>query len=191
MKTFIAIITGFCLIFCTAAARANDAKDLERTSVNINAHATTPEGQTKVLNKISNETGVPVDTLKMQRSQTGLGYGELLIANSLATATGKTFDEIAALKASGQGWGKIAKTYNLKLGKIVSQARQTDDAITPPETKSKKKGKGDDNDFFNDNEKGAGSMRDSDHGHGQGLDNGNASHGSNSQSHGQGKGKGP
>jgi hypothetical protein len=191
MKTSISVITAFCLVFWVVDTRANDAKNLERTAAKINEHTKTQEQQTEVLTKISDETGVPVATLKAERSRTGLGYGDLFIANSLASATGKTFDEIAALKAGGQGWGKIAKSYQVKLGPIVSQARETDEAVNPPETKSRKK-KGDDSDFFNDNEKAAGTGRDSDHGQGSDADksnsggNGNANHGSSSQAHGNG-----
>lgn len=177
---------------CASPAHANDAKKLERAAARINAQSNTPEGEIKVLTKISDETGVPVAMLQTQRSQTKLGYGELLIANSLASASGKTFDEIAALKASGQGWGKIAKTYDLKLGKIVSQAHHADEAISGGEIKDKKKGKDRDNDFFTDDHNGAGKMRSLDHGRGAdfGQIQGNASHG-NSQGHGLGKGKGP
>lgn len=190
MKTSLSAIIAICLVLCATETRANDAKNLERTAAKINEHTKTQEQQNEVLTKISVETGVPVATLREERSRTGLGFGDLLVANSLASATGKTFDEIAALKASGQGWGKIAKSYQLKLGPIVSQARQTDEAINPPEPKNGKK-KGDD-DFFNDSDKAAGSGRDADHGQGADLDksnsggNGNANHGASSQSHGNG-----
>lgn len=194
MKTLSCIITVFSLIFCAAAVQANEVKDLERAASHINAQAKTSDGQAHVLTKISDETGVPVATLQTQRSQTDLGYGELLIANSLASATGKTFEEIAALKASGQGWGKIAKTYDLKLGPIVSQARHADEALTSTEAKGKKKGKGNDDDFFTDTGNGAGAVRDLEHGHGhdmaQSQGQGNGGHGSKSQGQGQSKAKG-
>lgn len=192
MKTLNCIITGFSLIFCAAAAQANEVKDLERAAAHINAQAKTPDGQVHVLTKISDQTGVPVATLQTQRSQTGLGYGGLLIANSLASAAGKTFEEIAALKASGQGWGKIAKTHDLKLGPIVSQARHADEALTPTEAKGKKKSKGNDDDFFTDTNNGAGAAQDLEHGRGHGMDQGqgNGGHGSKSQGQGQSKSKG-
>jgi hypothetical protein len=194
MKILSFTIIASCLIFCAAASQANDSKDLDRTAAEINAHAKTPGEQIHVLTAISGETGVPVATLQAQQSQTRFGYGELLIANSLASATGKTFDEIAALKASGQGWGKIAKTYHLKLGPIVSQSRRTQDAVSPAESKSKAKSKGDDNDFFIDKDKGAGQGRDFEHGQGRDMDqgDGNTDHGSDShgKSHGHGKGGG-
>ena len=65
-------------------------------------------GQTHVLTRISNETGVPVDTLQTQKSATRLGNGELETANLLANASGKSFDDIVATHKAGEGWGKIA-----------------------------------------------------------------------------------
>src|SRR5438067_549272 len=47
------------------------------------SHAAATTGGTHVLTRISNETGVPVDTLQTQKSTTGLGYGSLEHANLL------------------------------------------------------------------------------------------------------------
>ena len=85
-------------------------------------------GQTRVLTRISNETGVPVDTLQTQKSATGLGNGELEKANLLANATGKSFDEIAAAHQAGEGWGEIAHDNGLNLGKLVSGAHRSSHA---------------------------------------------------------------
>ena len=85
-------------------------------------------GQTRVLTRISNETGVSVDTLQTQKSATGLGNGELEKANLLANATGKSFDEIAAAHQAGEGWGEIAHDNGLNLGKLVSGAHQSSHA---------------------------------------------------------------
>jgi hypothetical protein len=85
-------------------------------------------GQTKVLTRISGETGVPVDTLQTQKDTTGFGYGELENANLLANASGQSFDTIAARKQAGEGWGQIAHDYGLNLGKVVSAAHRSDQA---------------------------------------------------------------
>ena len=92
------------------------------------AHAKSKEGETTgaahALSRVSNETGVPVDTLQAQKSATGLGYGDLEIANLLAKASGQSFDSIVAKSKAGEGWGKIAQDMGLNLGKIVSAAHQ-------------------------------------------------------------------
>jgi hypothetical protein len=78
--------------------------------------------------RISDETGVPVDTLQAQRTSTGLGWGELENAHLLSNATGQSFDDIVALHQAGEGWGKIAHDNGLKLGDIVSAAHRSSQA---------------------------------------------------------------
>jgi hypothetical protein len=81
-------------------------------------------GGTHVLTGISSETGVPVGTLRAQKSATGLGYGDLETANLLAKASSQSFDPIVAKFKAGEGWGKIAHDLGLNLGKIVSAAHR-------------------------------------------------------------------
>ena len=90
--------------------------------------AATTTGSTHVLNRISNETGTPVDTLQTEKSSTGLGYGDLENANLLANASGQSFDTIVGKFQAGEGWGKIAHDYGLNLGKIVSAAHRSSQA---------------------------------------------------------------
>jgi hypothetical protein len=85
-------------------------------------------GGTRVLNRISSETGVSVDTLQAQKTATGLGYGELEIANLLTKSSGQSFDSIVAKFKAGEGWGKIAHDMGLNLGKIVSDAHRSNKA---------------------------------------------------------------
>jgi hypothetical protein len=128
MKNICFLLTTL-LLFTAATSRADEVVILQQTARNFDRWSTTPYGRDHVLTQISRETGVPTDVLAEQRRQTGLGYGGLFIANSLASETGRTFDEIAALKASGHGWGWIAKQYNVKLGPIVSRAHHADKAL--------------------------------------------------------------
>jgi len=92
------------------------------------SHAAATTGGTHVLTRISNETGVPVDTLQTQKSTTGLGYGGLENANLLAKASGQSFDTIAGKFKAGEGWGEIAHDYGLNLGKVVSAAHRSSQA---------------------------------------------------------------
>jgi hypothetical protein len=82
-------------------------------------------GGADVLTRISRETGVPVATLQTEKSATGLGYGDLEIANLLAKASGRSFDAVVAKFKAGEGWGKIAHDMGLNLGKIVSDAHRS------------------------------------------------------------------
>jgi hypothetical protein len=92
------------------------------------SHAAVTTGGTHVLTRISNETGVPVDTLQTQKSTTGLGYGSLEHANLLANASGQSFNTIVGKFKAGEGWGEIAHDYGLNLGKLVSAAHRSSHA---------------------------------------------------------------
>ena len=86
-----------------------------------------------VLTRISEETGVPVDTLQAERASTGLGYGELgnahLLANALAAnGSSLTFNDLVAMHQAGEGWGKIAHDNGLNCGRIVSDAHRSSQA---------------------------------------------------------------
>ena len=59
------------------------------------------------LTRISNATGVPVETLQAERASTGLGWGGLEKAHLLANATGQSFDNIVALHQSGKAGEKL------------------------------------------------------------------------------------
>jgi hypothetical protein len=93
------------------------------------------------LERISAATGVPIATLQAERESTGLGWGGLEKAHLLANATGQSFDDIAALHQSGQGWGKIAHDNGLNLGRLVSNANRSSQATTHAQNLSTNHGK--------------------------------------------------
>jgi hypothetical protein len=151
MKKLSLILAAF-LSLSAAGVNADDIVILERTASDFDTWGARPDGRERVLSAISRETGVPITTLETQRNNSRLGYGGLFIANSLASATGQTFDEIAALKASGHGWGWIAKQNNVKLGPIVSRARNVDKAFKNKDGKVKKVKKNKEDKFFDDDD---------------------------------------
>lgn len=177
------LILAALLFFGAALVQADDVIILESTANDFDTWGMRPDGRERVLSAISRETGVPITTLDAQRNSTRLGYGGLFIANSLAAATGQTFNEIAALKASGHGWGWIAKQNNVKLGPIVSRARNVDKAFKNDNGKVKKLKKNKEDKFFDDDsnrsERGPGNS----HGQMKGPK-------SNASFHSKGKGKG-
>jgi hypothetical protein len=169
------------LLLATAIVRADDFVVLDRTASDFDTWGAQPNGRQRVVTVISRETGLPMTTLETQRQETRLGYGGLFIANSLASATGRSFDEIVALRNSGHGWGWIAKENGVKLGPIVSSARHADKAFRAGNGKVKKAKK----DKFNDNENGGFA-----HGNGHGKGHGASAGFSHGKAHGMGHGKG-
>jgi hypothetical protein len=174
------LVLAALLVFGASNVRAEEIVILENTANDFDTWAARTHGREQVLSAISRDTGVPITTLQAQRERSGLGYGGLFIANSLASATGQTFEDIAALKASGHGWGWIAKQNNVKLGPIISRARNANKPFKNEKVKVKKmKNHSDDDDF----DRGPGN------GNGHGKVKGPKSNG-NFHSMGKGKGKG-
>lgn len=118
------------LVAGTPSLSAADVKvDLEKSVAALDEAGKKPEGQARVLERISKDTSVPVKTLEEQRERSKLGFGGLFIANVLAKETGKTFDQIVAWHKDGKGWGEIAKENNVKLGPVISQAKRAEKAV--------------------------------------------------------------
>jgi hypothetical protein len=129
MKKISLIIAAFFLVVNAAVSRTDVTADLTKATAEINTQAQTNDGRPRVLRAISSETGVPVATLQTEQSANRLGYGDLLIANLLASESGKSFSEIVAMFKAGQGgWGKIANDLRLNLSEIVSKARRAEQA---------------------------------------------------------------
>lgn len=119
---------------------AEPAAPLEDHTKAINRAAATPEGRERVVEHLSKELNVPAATLRTQREQSKLGWGELSIAHRLSQKTGVPVDQLIAEHKSGKGWGAIAKERNVKLGPMVSELKKSDQAL---EGRAKKAEKGD------------------------------------------------
>lgn len=125
---------------------AEPAAPLDDHAKAINRAAATPEGGQRVVEHLSKELNVPAASLRAQREQSKLGWGELSIANRLSQKTGVPVDQLIAEHKSGKGWGVIAKERNVKLGPMVSELKKSDQAL---EAKAKKADKGDKGDKGN------------------------------------------
>ena len=108
---------------------ADPAASLDDHAKAVNRAGTTPEGERRVVEQLSKELNVPAATLRAQREQSKLGWGELSIAYRLSQKTGIPVDTLIAEHKSGKGWGAIAKEHNLKLGPIVSDVKKSNQAL--------------------------------------------------------------
>ena len=151
---------------------AEPAAPLDDHAKAINRAAATPEGSQRVVEHLSKELNVPAATLRAQREQSKLGWGELSIANRLSQKTGVPVDQLIAEHKSGKGWGAIAKERDVKLGPMVGELKKSDQALEAKATKADKGNKAagaDKADKGFSMERGAGSAgRGSGHGGGKG-----------------------
>jgi hypothetical protein len=136
MKMKKLILSLFVLAAMTAVQA--QAATIEKTMANINADANKPGGPEQVMKAISASTGVPVATLEKQKAQTGMNYGDLFAAHSIAKAANKSFADIAALKAKGESWDKIAEANNVSLGGKKNKKAEVKPVAKPSPTPSQK-----------------------------------------------------
>ncbi len=120
-------------LMTVAYARPDDSKaaqELQAEATRLDNEAVQNQGnQSAVFESLSKQLKIPVSTLQAEQQSTKFGFGQLFIANSLAQATGKSFDQIAQEFNSGKGWGEIAKENNVKLGKVVSGLKRTSNRL--------------------------------------------------------------
>jgi hypothetical protein len=111
------------------------ATSLNQTIASINSDA--KKDPAKAAQSLSASIKVPVATLEKEKTRTNLSYGDLFAAHSIAKASGKSFDEVAAMKSKGESWDKIAETLGVSLdGKKKAQAPVPAKPTPTPPTKT-------------------------------------------------------
>jgi hypothetical protein len=78
---------------------------------------------------VSTQTGVSVGTLAAQQAETGLSYGELLVADSLAVGSGNSFARILAMRAQTQTWAELSLKLRINPNSIVARAQAAFNSI--------------------------------------------------------------
>jgi hypothetical protein len=112
----VALIAAFSV--APALAQNDEIGKINRAAGNQN--------QQQVLDRLSSELGVSAETLRQQKQRDNLSYGQLFMANSLASSSGKSVNTIVSEFRSGKGWGQIARENNVSVGQIVSNARRAE-----------------------------------------------------------------
>lgn len=112
--------------------------DAEAKALDDNAaKVTTPQGQQRVAEAIARQFKVDDKVVSDLRAK-NLGFGEVSITLGLSQELMKkdpsltqqrAIDKILAQRASGMGWGQIAHSMDLKLGKIVSDVKRADKGV--------------------------------------------------------------
>ena len=69
----------------------------------------------RMLSIITINTDVAASQLEQEKARTGMTFGDVYVAHSLAFATKKKFNTIVALHKSGKSWADIAKSHGVAL----------------------------------------------------------------------------
>lgn len=100
------------------------AKKVQELENGVETEATT-KGDATVAGRIAGEFGMTADALTAERSQFGRGWGELMIAHTLAanSKTNLTVADLFQMRTEGMGWGQIAHGMDLKMGDLVAAVK--------------------------------------------------------------------
>ncbi len=128
-ELFIAALSAALATGLGSGARADDRQQLDATVSTLNQMEVKHGDHDALYARIAAETGVSVETLRKERTDTGMGFGSLLIANELAKASGRSFAEVAAEFKAGKGWGQIAAEANVKLGALMKAAHRVETKV--------------------------------------------------------------
>jgi PIN domain nuclease of toxin-antitoxin system len=113
MKIRASGLVAVTFLLMAALAGADDSTAIAKLIDDINAGARTDKR--RMLSIITINTDVAGSTLEQEKARTGLSFGDIYVAHSLALATRKKFDTIVALKAGGQSWAQIARAHKVSL----------------------------------------------------------------------------
>ncbi len=99
---------------------------IQRTVARIDAEAKTPEGEARVVARLSSQLGVSADSLTAEHDTWGLGYGEIAMAYGFARAsrTGKTVEDVVGMRSAGIDWLNIAKQLGVKVDTVANRMKR-------------------------------------------------------------------
>lgn len=86
-----------------------------------------------VAQRLAKTLGMDASTLQTQRSQTKLGWGDLVVANRLAQATGFSFTKIVDEFQSAKAWEPVVQDHGADLGKLIGDTKQPRAALEAAE----------------------------------------------------------
>jgi hypothetical protein len=120
----------------SGATDPREQKEIERLDADGAKTAKTPEGQRRVSEIIAKQFKVDKDVVTGLRNEK-MGWGEVAITLALSQEVMKKqgLTQDAALKAildkrrAGEGWGRIAQDYDLKLGRVISEVKRADKGV--------------------------------------------------------------
>ena len=131
MKILIAMtILALGLVFPAFAADKEDLDHLENRVKQLNALGAKPAMQDVAFQRISTETGVPLETVRKQHGRhPNIGVAGVMIANVLANETKKNPEWFLTQKVDGKKWLQLAKEHNVSVDKLNERLDRLHKAI--------------------------------------------------------------
>jgi hypothetical protein len=109
---------------------ANEKSSFRTALGELNTQAgTIVDGYALIIPAVALQTGVPQDTIKKQRAATGMTYGELLVANSMAKGSGKAFNEIVNMRGKEKSWQELSLRLRINIDSITARLKNAAESV--------------------------------------------------------------
>src|SRR5262245_63545099 len=102
MQTISSVLMVAAALWMTQPVWGADAPTLEDRAAAIDRVSKESDGDRIVIGHVSRALGIPVEKLRVQQTQTGLSWGELLVAYRVARAPGRTLEQTVTDFRSGK-----------------------------------------------------------------------------------------
>jgi len=105
------------------STRERTEAKLQQVAGKVDAAA--QNGQEQVAGRLATEFNMTAQAIMDEKTQFGCGWGELMIAHTLAanSNTDVSLESLFQMRSDGMGWGQIAAGMGFKLGDAVSAAQ--------------------------------------------------------------------
>lgn len=117
------------LVLVNVLAWGGDPPTLGERAAAIEQASRAPDGERVVAGHVSRALQLSVETLRTERLQTGLGWGELLIAHRLAKEGRLAFDAVVAEFRHGKTWEQIALDHTVNMDKLGKEIQGSQEMV--------------------------------------------------------------
>jgi hypothetical protein len=129
MQGLSSVLIVVAALWLTQPAWGADAPTLEERAAVIDRVSKESDGDRIVIGHVSRALGIPVEKLRVQRAQTGLSWGELLVAYRVSRASGRTLEQTVSDFRAGKAWEAIAQEHKVDLRKLTSEVQNSQDTL--------------------------------------------------------------
>jgi hypothetical protein len=102
---------------------------IQRSVARIDKEASTPEGEARVVTRLSTQLAMPEDTLRARREGWALSYGEVAMVYGFARSAKKQSatlpDQIVEMRRSGMAWDAIGKKIGVNVNTVATRVQKS------------------------------------------------------------------
>lgn len=129
MRGTTSAIAVLILVLVNGLAWGGGPSTLGERAAAIEQASKAPDGERVVAGHVSRALHLSVETLRTERLQTGLGWGELLVAHLVAKQGKFPFGTAVTEFRSGKTWEQIARDHAVNMDKLGQEVQGSQEMV--------------------------------------------------------------